>query len=165
MKLVSGKGEVARRGQKCAAEDMIQVIKRNCNRAEVGDSIFLGIPSEVDRGPLNPRNILGRVLKTEVNQMGTNHDILKNWFSRNHFIISGSKFSRGILERLISYSARQWPCSQNLGGKGTPAIIALLKSNTKRRDVPALKSTRYAIYDVTEEMLVQTNKLIIRCFP
>ncbi len=79
------------------------------NHAEVGDSIVLRIP-KVDRGPLDPQNILGKVLENdEIHQISTNHGILKNWFSSNDFIISGLKFSGDIPKKNSYFSARQWP--------------------------------------------------------
>ncbi len=52
------------------------------------------------------------------------------------------------------------------GGKGTKAVIvALLKSNAKKRDMPALKLKHYAVLGVVEAVLVPTNNLIINFFP
>ncbi len=51
-------------------------------------------------------------------------------------------------------------------GRGTPSIIvAYFKSNTKQRDVPALKPEHYAIRSVIEAALALTNNLIICFFP
>ncbi len=41
-----------------------RIAEHNCNRAKVGDFIVLGI-SKGDHGPLDPQNILGKVLKIE----------------------------------------------------------------------------------------------------
>lgn len=100
---ISEAREEARKEQKRAAEEMLQVAKRNCNRAAIGDSIVLGIP-KVDRGPLDPPNLLCKVLQIEndVYQVGTNYGTLKNWFSRNDFILSGSTFTGDVPEKPIS---------------------------------------------------------------
>ncbi len=96
-------------------------------------------------------------------QISTNRDNLKNWFSRNDFIISGSKF--GAPEKSI-FLLEVVAMESEFGGKDTTlAVIAvLLKSNAKQRDVPALKPERYTTQGVIEAVLAQTDNLIIR-FP
>ncbi len=50
-------------------------------------------------------------------------------------------------------------------GKVTLAVIAaFLKCNVKQKDVPALKPELYAILNVIEAVLLQTNNLMIRVF-
>ncbi len=47
---------------------------------------------------------------------------------------------------------------EQIWGKGTLAVTAaLLKSNAKQRDVPALKPECFAIVGVMEAVLAQTN--------
>ncbi len=85
----------------------------------MGDSIVLGIP-KVDCGLLDPQNVLGKVLQIEndIYQIGTNHGIMKNWFSLADFVIFGLNFSGDIIEKIISLSEAM-SMESKFGGGGS----------------------------------------------
>jgi len=88
----------ARKGQKRAAEEMLQVAKRNCNRAAIGNSVVLGIP-KVDRGPLDLITLQSASDRERCVPGWYKLWNPENWFSRNDFILSGSTFTGDVPEK------------------------------------------------------------------
>lgn len=74
-------------GQKRAAEKMLESSKQKLKPLCEGQYVAVEVP-KLDRGPLDPKNILGKVveIKNGVYQIGTAHGMLNRWFSRDELI-------------------------------------------------------------------------------
>ncbi len=99
-----------------------------------------------------------------VYQICTNHAILKDWFSRNNFIISGYKFREDIQKKSIPLHEAV-AVESKFGGRGKSILAvmsALFKSNAKQRAVLALKPEHYTVVGDIEAVHTQTNNLRTR---
>ena len=95
--------EEARIGQKQAAVMMKNASDKKFKEVSVGDSVALNV-RKVDRGPLDSRNLLGRILnmRNNVYQIGTKNGVLTTWYSRNCFTVSGSPLLGDIPQTRLS---------------------------------------------------------------
>lgn len=96
---IANEREQAHKGIKRAAEKMVDATAKRAPLLEIGNSVYLNVP-KVDRGPLDTKNVLGKVVDTKngVYKIGTASGTIKNWFSRQDLQISGQDYSDVILE-------------------------------------------------------------------
>ncbi|XP_071050736.1 uncharacterized protein [Onthophagus taurus] len=100
---ISSQRQKAHEGHKRAAEKIIENNGKNLKSVTVGNFVLLNVP-KVDRGPLDAPNLIRKILKinNDVYQIGTKSGIIKTWFSRSDFQISGAQFVEDIPEEYIS---------------------------------------------------------------
>ncbi|GBM82532.1 hypothetical protein AVEN_257430-1 [Araneus ventricosus] len=81
---------------------MIETCGKKMIPVAVGDFILINVP-KVDRVPLDCSNSIGIILKVENNayQIGTKSGIIKSWFARCDFHISGVQILEDVLENLF----------------------------------------------------------------
>ena len=97
---------------------MLESSNKKLVPASVGKFVALSVP-KVDRGPFDSRNLIGKIMKVEndIYQIGTKHGIIKNWFSRNDFRLSGASVIGDIPS--IQLSLREAvPKESKFGGQG-----------------------------------------------
>ena len=82
---------------------MIESAGKKLNPVAVGDFILLNVP-KVDRGPLDCPNLIGKILQMEniVYQIRSISAIIKTWFARCDFQISGAQILEDIPEKYLS---------------------------------------------------------------
>lgn len=125
----------AHAGQKRQAEKMIETTRKKLKPVTVGEFILLNVP-KVDRGPLDCPNLIGKILKIQNNvyQIGTKGGIIKTWFSRSDFQISGAQILEDIPEKSIS--VRQAVAYESkFGGQGyntCKCSVSKIRCQTKK---------------------------------
>ncbi|XP_053599902.1 KRAB-A domain-containing protein 2-like [Plodia interpunctella] len=83
-----------------ADEDEVTVTNISLN---IGDTVHINVP-EKDRGPLNTRLIVGKILDFEngVYQVGTKSGIIVNWFSINDLQIINTEFKEEVPQNSLT---------------------------------------------------------------
>lgn len=82
---------------------MLENANKKFPALRIGSSITLAVP-KVDRGPLDTRNIAGKVMdaRNRVYSFGTAAGIIKNWFPRGEIQLSSAMFATPIPEIVVS---------------------------------------------------------------
>ena len=97
---------------------MLRASKRKLPDISVGSTVVLAVPA-VDKGPLDPQNILGKILdfRNGVYRVGTESGVFKNWFPRSQLQLTSAIFENVIPEKDISL--REAVAGQSkFGGQG-----------------------------------------------
>lgn len=126
---------MAHKSTKRAAEKMLENSNKKFPTLGIGSSITLAVP-KVDRGPLDTRNIAGKIIdaRNGVYSVGTAAGIIKNWFPRGEIQLSSAKFAAQIPEKVVSL--REVVSAQSpFGGQGFMKCVCKPSKNqccTKR---------------------------------
>ncbi|XP_063827754.1 uncharacterized protein LOC135077121 [Ostrinia nubilalis] len=104
---------------KRAADKMLSTSSKKFKDISAGSTVLVEVP-KVDRGPLDNKNLVGKVLmkKNELYQVGTAFGIIKDWIPRNAILSSPNAEPRSDIPEVILPLRTIASMSSPFGGQG-----------------------------------------------
>lgn len=124
--------EGARAGIKRSADQMLQKSSTKYKKIDVGSSVIVEIP-KVDRGPLDHKNVVSKVLNFANNlyQVGTSSGVIDRWLARNCIEFTPFVFTGNIPD--LTSSLREIAAkSSDHGGQGFKKVSCRSQCTTNR---------------------------------